>query len=109
MLAKAICLSIQTVAVILSLRPPKSSSTKEKADKVKDEGILYHLMIKLMIDCGPPALLASTALYIILMIQGVISDELKAWQVYATILSVFGYLLRAWAFRTLGRFFTVSE
>lgn len=108
MLAKATCVTLHTLFTILSIRPPASSTTKEKADKVKDEGLFSYFMIKLMPRFGESAAIIATALHILLMSRGVISGELKTWQVLATFSGLLGYLLRSWSFRTLDRFFTVS-
>ncbi|KAG0359535.1 hypothetical protein BC939DRAFT_249741 [Gamsiella multidivaricata] len=108
MLAKASCISLHTLALILSIRPPASSTTAEKADKVKDEGLFSTVMIKLLPRFGQSAAVVATAGYILLMSRGVISGQLKPWQIATTVSGVLGYLLRAWSFRTLDRFFTFS-
>lgn len=108
MLAKATCITLHTLFTILSIRPPASSTTKEKADKVKDEGMFSYFMIKLMPRFGESAAIIAAALHILLMSRGVISGQLKTWQVLATFSGMLGYLLRSWSFRTLDRFFTVS-
>ncbi|KAF9314658.1 hypothetical protein BG003_003952 [Podila horticola] len=108
MIGKAACISIHTLATILSIRPPASSVNKEKADKVKDEGLFSTVMIDLMPRIGQTAAIVAAALYITLMSRGIISSELRPWQVLTTVGGVLGYLLRAWSFRTLDRFFTYS-
>jgi hypothetical protein len=109
MLAKATCVSLHTLALVLSIRPPASSTNKEKADKVKDEGLFTAIMINIMPHFSQSAAVVATAIYILMMSRGHISGELKPWQVFATVSGVLGYLLRAWSFRTLDRFFTVSN
>lgn len=109
MLAKATCISLHTLALVLSIRPPASSTNKEKADKVKDEGLFTTIMINLMPRFGQSAAIVAAAVYILLMSRGHISGELKPWQVLTTVAGALGYLLRAWSFRTLDRFFTVSN
>ena len=109
MLAKAACVSIHTLALVLSIRPPASSTTKEKADKVKDEGLFTTIMINLMPRFGQSAAVVAAAAYILCMSRGVIPGELKTWQVATTVSGVLGYALRVWSFRTLNRFFTVSQ
>ncbi|KAG0246842.1 hypothetical protein B0O80DRAFT_499205 [Mortierella sp. GBAus27b] len=108
MLAKAACVSLHTLAVILSIRPPTSSTTKEKSDKVKDEGLFSKVIINIMPHMGQSAAAIATALHILLMSRGYISGELRPWQVLATVAGVMGYLLRRWSFKTLDRFFTYS-
>ncbi|KAG0288745.1 hypothetical protein BGZ96_007501 [Linnemannia gamsii] len=108
MLAKATCITLHTLVTILSIRPPASSTTKEKADKVKDEGLFSLFMLKLMPRFGQSAAIVAAALHILLMSRGVISGDLKTWQVLTTVAGVAGYLLRTWSFRTLDRFFTYS-
>jgi len=108
MLGKAACIIVHTLCTILSIRPPASSTTKEKADKVKDEGLFSWFMIKMIPRFGESAAVIVSALYIFLMSRGIISGQLKSWQVMTTIAGVLGYLLRTWSFRTLDRFFTVS-
>ncbi|KAG0268147.1 hypothetical protein BGZ95_002591 [Linnemannia exigua] len=108
MLAKATCVALHTLVTILSIRPPRSSTTKEKADKVKDEGLFSLIMIKLMPGVGASAAVVVAALHILLMSKGVISGQLRSWQVLTTVSGVMGYMLRSWAFRTLDRFFTFS-
>ncbi|KAF9920797.1 hypothetical protein FBU30_009273 [Linnemannia zychae] len=108
MLGKAACVTIHTLAIIFSIRPPKSSTTKEKADKVKDEGIFSLIVVKLLPVVGEVAATIAAALYIVLMSKGVISGQLRTWQVLTTVAGVLGYLLRTWSFRTLDRFFTFS-
>jgi len=109
MLLKAACVSLHTLALVLSIRPPASSTTKEKSDKVKDEGLFSTIMIKMMPRFGQTAAIVATALYILLMTRGVIPGELKTWQALITANGVLGYALRAWAFKTLDRFFTVRS
>lgn len=109
MIGKVACISIHTLVTVLSIRPPASSVNKEKADKVKDEGLFSTIMIDLMPRFGQTAAIVAAALYIMLMSRGVISSELRPWQVLTTISGVLGYFLRAWSFKTLDRFFTVSE
>lgn len=109
MLLKAACISLHTLAVVLSIRPPASSTTKEKSDKVKDEGWFFTIMIKMMPRFGQTAAVVAAALYILLMARGVIPGELKTWQALITVNGVLGYALRAWAFKTLDRFFTVCS
>ncbi|KAF9349296.1 hypothetical protein BGX26_012378 [Mortierella sp. AD094] len=108
MYAKAVCISVHTLALILSIRPPPSSTTKEKADRVKDEGLFSRIMIELMPRFGQSAAAMAAGLYIFLMSRGVISGQLKTWQVATTVAGVLGYILRIWSFRTLDRFFTFS-
>lgn len=109
MIGKVACISIHTLVTVLSIRPPASSVNKEKADKVKDEGLFSTIMIDLMPRFGQTAAIVAAGLYIMLMSRGVISSELRPWQVLTTISGVLGYFLRAWSFKTLDRFFTVSE
>ncbi|KAF9275116.1 hypothetical protein BGZ68_000112 [Mortierella alpina] len=106
MLAKATCVTIHTLALVLSIRPPPSSTTKEKADKVKDEGLFATIMINLMPRFGQSAAIIATAAYILCMSRGIIPGELKTWQLAATVSGVLGYALRVWSFKTLNRFFT---
>lgn len=108
MLAKATCISLHTLALVFSIRPPASSTTKEKADKVKDEGLFSTIIIHIMPHLGQSAAAIATAVYILLMSRGYISGELKPWQVLTTVSGVLGYLLRLWSFKTLDHFFTVS-
>ncbi|KAF9109309.1 hypothetical protein BGX27_007762 [Mortierella sp. AM989] len=108
MFAKAACISVHTLVLILSIRPPPSSTTKEKADRVKDEGLFSRIMIELMPRFGQSAAAASAGLYIFLMSRGIISRQLKPWQIATTVAGVLGYVLRMWSFRTLDRFFTFS-
>jgi hypothetical protein len=108
MLAKASCITLHTLVTILSIRPPASSKTKEKADKVKDEGLFSLFMLKLLPQFGQFAAIIAAALHILLMSRGIISGDLRTWQVLTTLSGVMGYLLRTWSFRTLDRFFTVS-
>ncbi|KAF9132396.1 hypothetical protein BG015_003706 [Linnemannia schmuckeri] len=108
MLSKATCIAVHTLVTILSIRPPVSSTTKEKADKVKDEGRFSFVMTKLMPRFGGSAAIIAATLHILLMSRRVISGELRAWQVLTTLSGVLGYLLRSWSFRTLDRFFTYS-
>ncbi|KAG0207174.1 hypothetical protein BGX28_001512 [Mortierella sp. GBA30] len=108
MLIKAGCISLHTLAVVLSIRPPASSTTKEKADKVKDEGLFSTIMINLMPRFGQSVAVVAAAGYILCMSRGIISREVRSWQVATTVLGILGYILRAWSFRTLDRFFTYS-
>ncbi|KAF9435905.1 hypothetical protein BGZ76_005272 [Entomortierella beljakovae] len=108
MYPKALCISAHTLALILSIRPPPSSTTKEKSDKVKDEGLFSRIMLEIMPHFGQSAAAAATGLYIFLMSQGIISSQLKSWQAVASVAGILGYLLRVWSFRTLDRFFTFS-
>ncbi|KAF9954730.1 hypothetical protein BGZ72_004338 [Mortierella alpina] len=108
MLAKAACVTIHTLALVLSLRPPASSTTKEKADKVKDEGLFTTIIINLMPRFGQSAAIVAAAAYILCMSRGIISGELRPWQLATTASGVLGYALRVWSFRTLNRFFTYS-
>ncbi|KAF9366559.1 hypothetical protein BGX34_001104 [Mortierella sp. NVP85] len=85
MLAKATCVSLHTLALVLSIRPPASSTNKEKADKVKDEGLFTTIMINIMPHFGQSAAVVATAVYIFMMFRGHISGELKPWQVFATV------------------------
>ncbi|KAG0347084.1 hypothetical protein BG004_000144 [Podila humilis] len=108
MLGKAASISLHTLVTVLSIRPPVSSVNKEKADKVKDEGLFSDIMIDLMPRFGQSAAIIAAALYIVLMSRGIIPSDLKPWQILATVSGVLGYLLRAWSFKTLDRFFTFS-
>ncbi|KAG0017845.1 hypothetical protein BGZ80_007855 [Entomortierella chlamydospora] len=108
MYAKAACITAHTLAVIFSIRHPRSSSTKEKADKVKDEGLFSKVMIDFLPRFGQSAAAAVAGLYIFLMSRGIIPEQLKTWQIATTAVGMFGFFLRMWSFRTLDRFFTFS-
>ncbi|KAF9165235.1 hypothetical protein DFQ26_000393 [Actinomortierella ambigua] len=109
MLAKTVVLAVHTAVLILSIRPPPSAKTTSRAtDKIKDEGVFALLMIHLMPDVGQVAAMIGSAVYWAFMYRGWIASDLKAWQAMATTVAILGYLLRAWAFRTLDRFFTYA-
>ncbi|KAF9928425.1 hypothetical protein BGZ65_006290 [Modicella reniformis] len=85
MLAKAVCISLHTAAIILSIRPPTSSKTKEKSDKVKDEGLFLNILLDFVPRFGQSAAAIATAFYILMMSQGYIAGELEPWQVLTTV------------------------
>ncbi|KAG0243508.1 hypothetical protein BGW41_002048 [Actinomortierella wolfii] len=107
MLAKTATITLHTLVLILSIKPPPSARTASKAtDKIKDEGIFSLYMVKMMPKAGSIAAAVASTIYCGLMYRGWIASDLKPWQAMATTLGVLGYLLRAWSFRTLDRFFT---
>ncbi|KAF9895880.1 hypothetical protein BX616_008637, partial [Lobosporangium transversale] len=89
MFAKAACISLHTLAAILSFRPPASSNTKEKEDKVKDEGLFSTVILRGM-QFGQSAAVIVTAIYILLMHRGIIPGTLKPWQALTTATGVTG-------------------
>lgn len=107
MYEKATCIAFQTAATCLALQAPKSSTNTETADKVKKDSLLVASYAHLVSPLGQSIVISASTLYIVLLHRGIIPPHLKTWQLITTISSVLAVALRYWAFKTLGRLFTV--
>lgn len=107
MYEKATCIAIQTAATYLALQAPKSSTNTETADKVKKDSFLVTSYAHFVSPLGQSIIISASTLYIVLLYRGIIPPHLKRWQLITTGSGVLAVALRYWAFRTLGRLFTV--
>jgi hypothetical protein len=124
MLDKLLCVSIASLSYALMLLPPKSSRSvwTSRTDRIKREtsvvGSPYFAYVMTALT------IFQSILYLLLMVRfsgrngpGEWNADfseiqqlkvLRKWHVVATLVSVAGYALRSWCFKTLDWFFTVS-
>ncbi|KAF9314657.1 hypothetical protein BG003_003951 [Podila horticola] len=92
MLAKAVCIAIQTAATCKALQRPKSTKA-ETRDKIRKETLLVNSYRALISPLGQSIVVSISTVYLVLVHQGTIPSELRTWQL-VTVISSFKLTIR---------------